>query len=165
MDGDIGPFLDNQNLAFKRAAIVIIGTTNPDPLPSALNLLSSHLADKNNTEMEAGMIAASLIHGRPSDARSVHDVLTFVSSHPEFRLRVNMIQLLGLNNVTTEEASRYLRTGLTDPDPTVRRIAVEAVGHMPRESRTRFSDDLLRLLASPNETEELRSLAHNALER
>jgi HEAT repeat protein len=165
IEGDIAPFLDNEDLAVKRNAIMILGSTQPRPLPRALELLSAHLTDKDNTEMEAGMIAATLIHGRPTDAKTIHQVVDFASGHPEMKLRVSTIQLLGLNNVTVDEAIKYMRGGLADQDPEVRRASVEAVGHMPPESRAKFREDLLRLLANPNELPEARAAAQRALQQ
>jgi hypothetical protein len=165
VDRDIAPFLNEKDLAVKREAILILGNTNPRLLPHALDLLAAHLADKNNTRMEAGMIAATLIHGRPSDAGAVLRVLVFVSGHPELKLRNNMIQVIGLNNVTTDEAIKYIREGLADRDAEVRRVAAEAVGHMPRENRATFSGDLYRLLADPNENSEVRATAQRVLQQ
>jgi hypothetical protein len=165
VEGDIAPFLNDQDLAVKREAIFILGTTQPRLLPRALDLLSAHLADKDNTEMEAGMIAATLIHGCPTDPRPIHDVLDFVMGHPDYKLRANMINLLGLNNVTVDDAIKFIRGGLTDQSPEVRRISVEAVGHMPPESRAKFSGDLLQLLANPDEPEDVRATVQRVLQQ
>ena len=165
VDSDITPFLSDPDLAVKRNAIMILGTTQPRPLPGALDLLSTHLADKNNTELEAGMIIATLIHGRPADTKTVNEVLDFVSNHPELKLRASAIQLLALNNVTVDEAVKYLRGGLVDQNSEVRRTSVEAIGHMPPEIRAKFKEDLLRLLANPEETQEARAAAQRALQQ
>jgi hypothetical protein len=165
IDRDLAPFLNDQDLAVKREAIAILGGTNPRILPRALDILSAHLADKNNTRKEAVMIASTLIRGLPSDAVSIRGVLDFVTQHPELKLRNNIIQALGLNNVTTEEAIQLIHEGLADRDTEVRRVSAESVGHMRPENRAKFSPDLLRLVAEPNQDPEVRATAQRVLEQ
>ena len=76
-----------------------------------------------------------------------------------------MIQLLGLDNVMTEEAINYIRRGIADQNTEVRRIAVESVGHMAPESRAKFKPDLLRLLANPNEDAAVRAVVERVVQQ
>jgi len=165
LDGELAPLLDDPDLAFRRGVIVVLGTSRPVPLPRALDALSSQLVDKDNTAQEAGMIAGTLLHGRPFDEKNVHLVLAFVTRHTEFKLRIGTIRTLGLNKVSTEEAVSFIREGINDSNEDVRKTSVEAAGRLPPKVRAKFSADLLRVLSDPNEAAGVRALAQSALQQ
>ena len=160
---DIAPSLDAKDLAVKRTAIVILGASKPNVLPHALDLVSAHLEDFDNTRLEAGLIVAAVINARASDQDGLQTVLKFVSSHPGFKLKVDTLRLLGLNNVTVEAGLSYIREAINDPDVDVRKAALQAVIRLPRQVRQTFSQQVRVLLARPNEPSEVRSLAEKAL--
>jgi hypothetical protein len=66
---------------------------------------------------------------------------------------------------TTEEGLDYIRGSLRDKAPAIRMAAVEAVGRMTSENRAKFKDDLQRLLAQSDETEEIRIRALHVLQQ
>jgi hypothetical protein len=93
----------------------------------------------------------------------VTSVLNLVRQRPELELGSGIIRVLGLTHNTTEEGLNYIRGGLRDKDPATRKVAVEAVGRMSNEYRTKFREELQRLLAQPDETEEIRARALEVL--
>ncbi len=140
-------------------AILILGSNNPRPSPKGLGYLAAHLKDRDNTFWEAGMIAASLLDSFPTDTGTVRAVLSVVQERADPRFTTTIIRDLGLSHVTTEDALKFIRNCLEDPNPIIRRACVDSLRQMPKEIRAGFAAELQSIAGNPNEAPETRSLA------
>ena len=70
---------------------------------------------------------------------------------------------LGRTRNTTEEGLDYILSGLSDKNPATRLAAADAAGRIPSDHRARFREELQHLLSRPDESEETRNLALEAL--
>jgi HEAT repeat protein len=75
----------------------------------------------------------------------------------------NIINQIGQRQITDDEALRFLRTSLTGADPRVRSAAVEAVGRMKTEIKSKFVTELRRIEGNPEEADKTRALARAVL--
>jgi HEAT repeat protein len=156
---DIASFLTDSDLEFRRSAIVILGQQNPLPLPKAKATLIFHLGDRDNSARETGMIASALLATSPSDAGTVREIVKLVEQRPELKLSIQIIRVMGLSHVSTDEAVGFIRSHFSDTDPDVRKTCVEAVERMPKNVRDGFAPELQKMLLNSKETPEIRDRA------
>jgi HEAT repeat protein len=160
----IASLLSESDAGLKQGAIYVLGNLLPKPGPNALAYLAAHLNDERNTGTQFMMISGAFLLTSPSDPDVIRNVLAALQRRPDHELLTGaMIEGLGQQKITTDDAIQFIRSGLSDKIAAVRTTAVEAVGHMPKEIRAGFAADLLRLMASPDETPETRTRAREVL--
>jgi HEAT repeat protein len=155
---DLGLLLDDPDQGVRNAAISILGS-HPAASPKALVYLEAHLNDKANDDGAARAIAGALLQSGGRSA--VSKVLALVEQRP--LLQGEVIQMLGTLKITTEDALNLVHAGLKDSKSGIRRTAVDAVGNLPKEVRKGFEQDLLRLMANPDEDPKVRERAQAVL--
>ncbi len=160
---DISSFLGDPDLAFRREAVFILGSSNPRPLPGGIQRLAAHLRDKDNTSWETGMIAGALLQFSPSDSGTVRGVLSVVQERADPKLTIAVIQDLGLAHVVTEEALKFIRSSLASTDPNIRRATVDALAQMPGEVKSGFAAELQIIVGNSSEVPETRSRAREVM--
>jgi HEAT repeat protein len=156
---DVALALNDSDQGVRNGAIGILGGTHPAPSPKALAHLEAHLNDKANDDVAAKMIAGALLQS--GDGSAVSKVLAFVQQRPA--LQGEVIQMLGRLKITTQDALNFVHAGLKDSKLGIRRTAVDAVGNLPKEARKGFEQDLLRLMANPDEDTQVRNRAQAVL--
>ena len=156
---DVALVLDDSDQGARNCAIGILGGTHPAPSPKALAYLEAHLNDKANDDDAAKRMGAALLQS--GNRSAVSKVLALVEPRP--KLQGEIIQMLGTLKITTEDALNFVRAGLKDSQSGVRRTAIDAVGNLPKEVRKGFEQDLLRLMANPDEDPQLRERAQTVL--
>jgi hypothetical protein len=158
VDG-VALFLNDSEQGMRNCAIGILGFSHPAASPKALAYLEAHLNDKANDDGGAERIAGALLEsGDRSDASKV---LALVQQRPA--LQGEVIQMLGRLKIATEDALNFVRAGLKNSKVGIRRTAIDAVGNLPKEVRKDFEQDLLRLMANPDEDPQVRERAQAVL--
>jgi len=159
----VAPFLTDPEAGMKQAAIGVLAYGFPKPA-KALVYLAAHLNDGLNSDTQFMMIAGALLVASPSDGNVVRSVLAALQKRPDHDLLAGaMIEGLGQQKITAEDALQFIRKGLTDKTAAVRRTAVDAVGNMPKDTRSFFAPDLQRILANSDEDPEVLARAREVL--
>jgi HEAT repeats len=156
---DVALVLNDSDQGMRKGAISILGGAHPAPSPKALAYLEAHLNDKANDDGAAKMIAGDLLQS--GDRSTVPKVIALVQQRP--MLQGQVIQMLGFLKITTEDALKFIHACVGDSDSRIRRTALDAVGNLPKEVRKGFEQDLLRLMANPNEDPQVRERAQAVL--
>ena len=154
---DFAALIDESDVGLKNGAIHLLGRSNS---PKALATLAARLNDQRNSSQQAYMMAAPLVESR--DAINVKKALDLVQRRSDLQLKTDIVQLLGLYRVSSEEALRMIGSGLSDQAADSRRASLDAIGRMPREVRNRFTREIQRL-ATLDEVPEIRSIATQVL--
>jgi hypothetical protein len=158
---DLAPLLTVEGT--RKATVYLFGATQPTASPKALVYLIRHLSDKGNSADELRMTAAAILGSRPTGVDAIHQVLDAIEQRPEFKIKGEVIQMLGLYRITNDEALRFIRSGLTGEDRSLRQASIGAIDHLPQDVRGAFAMDLLRVANDPTEAPEVRSRASSVL--
>lgn len=156
---DVALFLNDPDQGMRKGAISVLGGAHPAPSPKALAYLEAHLNDKANDNDAAKMLAGSLLQS--GDRSNVPKVIALVQQRP--LLQGQVIQMLGFLKITNEDALKFIHAGVGDSDSRIRQTAIDAVGNLPKEVRKGFEQDLLRLMANPDEDPRIRDRAQAVL--
>ena len=160
--GEIAPFLEDTDHAFRRAAIAILGAASPKPSQQGVKYLSAHLRDTSNTGDEVALIASSIFNSE-RDPTTVRAVLDVIRNRKDQKLTSSMIRVVGLDNIQTDVALSFIREGFADPSPDVRAAAVDAVSRMPEGLKSTFEAELRHVLSNPDELDQTRARAQAVL--
>jgi len=154
---DLAALLDDPDEGLRKSTVGILGRISPKPPPKALAYLEAHLNDKANDDITTGMIAGALLYS--GNAAFIPEVLRFAEQRPQ--LKATIIQSLGLNQIATDEALKFIHSAFQDP--TLYQVAVDAVGRMPRDARKGFAQDLAHVMEDPNTDPRVAEGARQAL--
>jgi HEAT repeat protein len=154
----VAPFLNRTEEGAKSPAIWILGKSGS---PKALAYLADHLNDQNNSSDQALSMSAHLLESR--DPVYAQKVLNLVEQRPDLKLKSDVINALGLYGVIIPEALNLIREGLQDSTGETRRVAIDAIGHLPKEVRKGFEPDLLQVMTIPNLDPTIRDRAQQVI--
>ncbi len=159
---DLDGILSDPASQFRQGAIFILAITKPTISAKASAVLASHLEDKSNSNEETLGIAGALLQAY-QDTVTVHRILMLADKRSETAFTDGVVHELGLVRTHNPEALAFIGKSLDSKDAPVREAAVDAAGRIDRETRARFTEQLARIGADPNETEQLRAAADAAL--
>ncbi|MBV9400965.1 MAG: hypothetical protein JO062_23510 [Bryobacterales bacterium] len=152
---DADPDPDHQGL--RNGTVFVLGNLFPTTPPKALTYFEAHLTDKANSDHAAAGMADALL--RSANAACIAEVLRFAEQRPQ--IKGSVIQRLGVNHITTDEALKFIHSAFLDPK--LRQAAIEAVGDLPGDVRKGFAQDLAHVIEDPNEDSRVAERARQVL--
>lgn len=164
---EIGALLLQPDAVTRRNAIFLLAQALPAPSAKALALLSAYMRAGNTDADEAGVIAADLLHydSWRKDPAGVHEILAFVQTRKAAEIRSRALYAVGEIRIATSDALGFIDESFKNPDPGVRRAAIEAVRNVGTEVRSRFAKTLQAIAHNPDELPNIRKLAEDVLAR
>jgi len=162
---EIGALLQRPDGVTRRNAIFLLVQALPARSAKALPLLKAHMRAAKTDADEAGIIAADLLHYQSwrNDAAGVHETLAFVQTRNAPEIDSRALYALGEFRIATSDALGLVGEGFKNPDPRVRRAAVEAVRNLGIDVRSRFANALQAIAHAPEELPDIRKIAESIL--
>ena len=154
---DVAALLDDPDEGLRNGTVFVLGSLFPKPPAKVLAYFEAHLNDKANSDQAAGGMGDALL--RSGNASFVPEVLRLAEQRP--RIKGNILQRLGINHITTDEALKFLHSAFQDP--TLYQDAVDAVGRLPRDARKGFAQDLAHVMEDPDTDPRVVESARQAL--
>jgi hypothetical protein len=150
---DFAALMNQSEVGLKNSGIYFLGASGS---AKALEILAAHLNDNGNSAQQTLMISMRLVAS--SNSAHLHRVLNLVQQQPDLNLKNGVIEAIGLDRITGEEALQLIRSGLNDSDTDTRRVSLDALDRMPKPVRVQFAPELQRL-TTLDEVPEIRSRA------
>lgn len=148
----------------QNTALEVLSNTKPKVSPRTLAFFAAHLADKDNTAEETATLAWTLL--RAGSDPLTHDVIAFARKQNDPKVIEAVLRCFHVLPPTqNSDALDFIGSSLDSKDVWVRRRAVEAIERLPLGSRSPFLYRLNQLATDPNEPNEIRSAAADALKK
>ncbi len=157
---DIDGIIGDPSSPLRQGAVTVLILTRPKPSPKVMEILESHLEDKDSSVMLS--VAASLLEAS-NDPTLIHRVLSVVQKRADLPVTNGILGQLGLVRTRNPEALSFIGGNLDSANPASRRAAVEAVSRLDREVRVKFATQLGRIAADDTEPKEVRAKAVEAI--
>ena len=154
---DLAALLNDPDGGLRNGTVFVLGNLFPTTPPKALTYFEAHLTDKANSDHAAAGMADALL--RSANAACIAEVLRFAEQRPQ--IKGSVIQRLGVNHITTDEALKFIHSAFLDPK--LRQAAIEAVGDLPGDVRKGFAQDLAHVIEDPNEDSRVAERARQVL--
>ena len=132
---DLAALLNDPDGGLRNGTVFVLGNLFPTTPPKALTYFEAHLTDKANSDQAAAGVADALL--RSGNAAFIAEVLKFAEQRPQ--IKGSVIQRLGVNHITTDEALKFIHSAFVDPK--LRQAAIEAIGDLPGDVRKGFAQD------------------------
>jgi HEAT repeat protein len=167
----LGKLADEKDNPRRQLVLSILEGLLPRPSDKAIAYLEANLENSKNTSQETLGITACLLHisktgsshWAPADPSIVHKVLAFVSAHPDVDLTSNVVHQIGLYGIQLPEAVNFISANLDQNDRLLRASAVEAASRLDKDTRVQLEGQLSRIASDPQEEQNVRNEAAEAL--
>jgi HEAT repeats len=146
-------------------ALGFLALLNPKPPVSLVPYLLPRLLDTKASPEKLLAICSVLLRAAPEDPAVIGGVLNLLQEHRDVQMRCEVIRMIGAAQSLNARTLAPFDSGLVDPDPNVRLMAVQAVERQRPDVIEGFAPQLRKMAADPVEQSPSRESASRALKR